>query len=166
MQAAWEDSSSSPDHKALPRGAPDQRTPSRQATLLAAATPTSTEPIRPGRWASNGINLCEGRVGFGQRPVSDCSDALGVGPSRDFWDHTAIGSCSSSWDCTTEARTRCPSSTTATGSHRNWIQTPTPSWLSVRCLGKCFKACSISHHPSGYESNLDLEEIGANRDRS
>ena len=39
----------------------------------------------------NGINLCEGRVGFGQGPVSDCSDALGVGPSRDFWDHTAIG---------------------------------------------------------------------------
>ena len=37
------------------------------------------------------INLCEGRASFGQGPVSDCSDAFGVGPSRDFWDHAAIG---------------------------------------------------------------------------
>ena len=32
-------------------------------------------------------------------------------------------------------------------------------------FGESFQACSISASPSGYESNLDLEEIGANRDR-
>ena len=39
----------------------------------------------------NRINLRERRVGFGQCPVGDFSDALGVGPSRDFRDHTPIG---------------------------------------------------------------------------
>ena len=40
---------------------------------------------------SHGINLREGCASFGQGPVGDCSDALGVGPSRDFWNHTSVG---------------------------------------------------------------------------